>query len=29
VGVYMDDQIITDTSDAVITEFKTEMQNRF
>jgi hypothetical protein len=29
VGVYVDDLIITWTSNVVITEFKTEMQNRF
>jgi hypothetical protein len=28
VGIYVDDLIITSTSDAVITEFKTEMQNQ-
>jgi hypothetical protein len=29
VGVYVNDLIITDTNDVVITEFKTEMKNRF
>jgi hypothetical protein len=28
VGIYVDDLIITSTSDAIITEFKTEMQNQ-